>query len=101
MKHTNWSIIKQTINACVIGQVITRQMLLDEVKLNCANNKIYFSESYVDKTRRQLSVTGYLSEGNGFGRYTVKKHIDTNLTTSALYAAYNIRQLASRKQYTL
>lgn len=97
MKHTNWSIIKQTINACVIGQVITRQMLLDEVKLNCANNKIYFSESYVDKTRRQLSVTGYLSEGSGLGRYTVKKHIAANLTTSALNDEYNICQLTSRK----
>lgn len=67
-----------------IGKVITRKNLLYAAR----DNDPRCSDRYLDKTRRQLTVCGYLEDTGKPGRYKAVKPIPSTLTVSRLYKDY-------------
>jgi hypothetical protein len=65
-----------------IGKTITRRQLRDVMGDR--------TESYLDTTRRKLTVCGYLSDTVFSGRYQVVKKIPDDLTINGLTKLYNV-----------
>lgn len=72
-----------------IGKVITRQQIVAAARLLINEN---ISIRYIDKTRRQLTVCGYLTDTGKPGHYIATNKVPKSLTVSGLekdyYAAF-------------
>lgn len=79
----------QVINSN-IGNTITRKEIIAAARLLVNEN---ISLHYIDKTRRQLTVCGYLTDTGKPGFYIATNKIPRNLTVSGLekdyYAAFD------------
>ena len=85
INKTIWEVIKECINKHSYGDDITRQELL----IYCFDMICRFSSATIDNYRRMLSVCGYISIGNGDGKYKFLKPIPKDLTLSELKNIYN------------
>jgi len=74
-----FSDLKDYINSIPIGETIYRKDLFDVDGLK---------SSSVDQYRRRLSLMGFISTGDGNGKYKKLKHIPNDFKTSDLDAAY-------------
>lgn len=83
-KQTLWQTIKFFINSVPIDDNFTRQDIM-----NHCRQVLQSCPASIDTLRRQLSVCGYISEGDGNGTYIKLKQIPIDLTSSDLRKEYN------------
>lgn len=78
-------IFRTLINNRGKGDTLSRQEIIQTAKeCDC-----YFSEPFVDTTRRQLTVCGYLTYTGKPGLYVVTEHMPHDLTNNSLRKMYN------------
>lgn len=77
---SNWQSLKEEINKHKVGDFIYRK-----------NLRIWgMSMTYVDNTRRQLTVCGYLEDTGEPGKYKLLKPLERDLTTTKLRKMYDM-----------
>lgn len=84
-KKTVWSILRDYVNSKPIGTLITRQDILDYIKVEVDN----FSAVTVDCNRNMSERVGYLAKTNKSGIYRVVKHFADDYTVSQLRKDYD------------
>lgn len=73
-------IFRRVINNVELGSIITRTEILNVSKSTGA----YLAQSYIDNTRRQLTVCGFLEYTGIQGKYIVRAHIPESWTVHTL-----------------
>ena len=76
-----WELLKKAINKHKPGDFIYRTELVEKT--------FGASEHYLDSTRRQLTVCGYLADTGKPGRYKLLKPVEMELTVSKLRKMYD------------
>jgi hypothetical protein len=84
-KKTVWSIFRDYVNSMAIGGLITRQDILDYIKVEIDS----FSAATVDCNRNMSEKVGYLAKTNKSGIYRVVKHFAADYTVSQLRKDYD------------
>lgn len=84
-KETVWSVFRDYVNSMSIGGLITRQDMLDHIKVEIDN----FSAVTVDCNRNMSEKVGYLAKTNKSGIYRVVKHFASDYTVSQLRKDYD------------
>ena len=77
-----WELLKKAINKHKPGDFIYRTELVEKT--------FGASEHYLDSTRRQLTVCGYLADTGKPGRYKLLKSVEMELTVSKLRKMYDV-----------
>lgn len=77
-----WELLKKAINKHKPGDFICRTELVEKT--------FGASERYLDSTRRQLTVCGYLADTGKPGRYKLLKSVEMELTVSKLRKMYDV-----------
>lgn len=78
-------IFRTLINKRGKGDTLSRQEIIQTAK-ECG---CFFSEHFVDTTRRQLTVCGYLKYTGKPGLYIVTEHIPHDLSNNSLRKVYD------------
>lgn len=77
-----WELLKKAINKHKPEDFIYRTELVEKT--------FGASEHYLDSTRRQLTVCGYLADTGKPGRYKLLKPVEMELTVSKLRKMYDV-----------
>lgn len=88
-------IFKTLINHRCKGDRLLRQEIMQAAK----ENDCYFSEHFIDTTRRQLTVCGYLGYTGRPGEYIVLGHIPHNISNNSLRKMYDALLSTHKDEY--
>lgn len=78
-------VMRKVINNTALGDKITRAQIMECIK----SHGTFFASSYIDNTRRQLTVTGILDYTGTPGIYIVIGHIPNDWTMHTLKKMYD------------